>query len=120
NRRAPAVPPARLATEVAIKRLRSRGSSRRYAMALATLAGHSAIELVALAEMGAIPAKSRAGNEMKLPPPAIELRAPPSTGGRRSRASISGGRCARAPCPDRARPPTARPPALRRHFQSGW
>jgi hypothetical protein len=34
--------------------------------------------LVALALMGSTPVITRAGKEMKLPPPATELRAPPS------------------------------------------
>lgn len=38
--------------------------------------GQTAAVLVALAAMGAMPVKSKAGKEMKLPPPATALRMP--------------------------------------------
>jgi hypothetical protein len=47
------------------------------AAALAVVPGHKATVLVAFAGMGAMPVKSSAGNDMKLPPPATELMVPP-------------------------------------------
>jgi len=43
---------------------------------LATVPGQTAAVLVALALMGGTPANRSAGKEMKLPPPATELRVP--------------------------------------------
>jgi hypothetical protein len=45
-------------------------------MDAAAVPGHSATVLVAFARMGFVPVKSRAGNVMKLPPPATELTRP--------------------------------------------
>ena len=53
-------------------------SSRRYALILATEPGQMATVLVALAILGAMPTKTSAGKVKKLPPPATELRVPPT------------------------------------------
>src|SRR5262245_57198442 len=45
--------------------------------------GQSAVALVALAEIGGTPASSRAGKEIKLPPPATELIAPAAMAARK-------------------------------------
>ena len=75
--RAPSTPPI---TPVMIRggsRRRASGvKAFRYATVLATVPGQTAAVLVALAAMGAIPVKSRAGNDTKLPPPATELMVP--------------------------------------------
>ena len=55
------------------------GLATRYYQTLAGCPGHSATVLVALALTGGIPTKSRAGNEIKLPPPATELMPPAMT-----------------------------------------
>src|SRR5215204_5574332 len=44
--------------------------------------GHSATVLVALAEIGGTPSQTIAGNVMSVPPPAIELTAPPISAAR--------------------------------------
>src|SRR5205823_3205326 len=54
-------------------------SALRYAPVEASVPGHSAMVLVALAFTGGMPVKSRAGNAINPPPPATELTAPPAT-----------------------------------------
>lgn len=59
-------------------------TSRRYAHALARLAGQSATELLAFAVIGGMPAASIAGKEKNVPPPAMAFmppakKAPPPT-----------------------------------------
>src|SRR5579859_3679267 len=68
-----------------------RGTSRRlrYAPPLAAAAVHSAIVFVAFAGMGGTPVNSSAGNAMKLPPPATEFSAPPSTPATKRRMPVS-------------------------------
>src|SRR5688572_9118222 len=44
--------------------------------------GHSATVLVAFAEIGGTPSHTMAGNVMSVPPPAIELTAPPTSAAR--------------------------------------
>ena len=75
---APAVPPSALASARTISVVRSRGRSLRYAIVLATPAGHSATAVVAFAATGGTPTRSIDGNTRKLPPPATELIAPPT------------------------------------------
>src|SRR6266567_504830 len=80
KRIAPPMPPIRLVIPSVNNTTRlSVASSLRYALTLATEPGHNATVLVALAWMGCTPAKIRLGKVRKLPPPATELSAPPST-----------------------------------------
>jgi hypothetical protein len=58
-------------------RLPSTAISRQYAPVLASVPGHIAAVFVAFAGMGATPVSSKAGKEMKLPPPATEFSSPP-------------------------------------------
>src|ERR1700733_12525456 len=60
-------------------------------MALATPAGQRATEFVALAMTGVTPEKSRAGKEMKLPPPATELSAPATAAATKRRRKVRRG-----------------------------
>src|SRR5579859_300941 len=76
---APARPPAML---VAISGIITRLEilrCLRYAPPLAVTPTHSASVLVALAATGPTPVNSKAGNAIKLPPPATALSAPPNT-----------------------------------------
>lgn len=50
---------------------------------LAIVPGHIAAVFVAFAEIGAIRTKSKAGKEMKLPPPATELIVPATSAARK-------------------------------------
>src|SRR5216110_1826273 len=80
NNNAPRTPPSRLVQINKTSKIRScTASSRRYAPTLATAPGHNATLLVALAGMAGKPVKTRAGKQIKLPPPATELSVPPST-----------------------------------------
>jgi len=49
---------------------------------------HSARVFVAFAGTGGTPVKSRAGNAMKLPPPATAFNAPPSTAARKRKTAL--------------------------------
>jgi len=58
--------------------------------------GQSAMVLVALAWMGAMPTKSNAGKQRKPPPPATELMAPPTSATAKSKAKLPGSSTSRA------------------------
>src|SRR5258708_7223820 len=80
SKTAPSTPPTRLVLTSTTTSTRScAASSLRYAPTLASEPGQSATVLVALAWMGKTPVKISEGNVMKLPPPATELSAPPTT-----------------------------------------
>src|SRR6201987_1789390 len=79
SRNAPARPPTRLAANSGIRTLLEIFRRLRYAPPLAAAPVQSAMVLVALAGMGGPPVNNRAGNAMKLPPPATEFKAPPRT-----------------------------------------
>src|SRR5271156_5035954 len=75
--RAPMYPPTMPVISSRGRRRRaSGGKALREATVLAAVPGKRAAVLVALAAMGAMPVKSRAGKEMKLPPPATALSRP--------------------------------------------
>src|SRR5271157_1636312 len=76
--RAPSVPPARLVAIISRRMRKSLGKRFRYAPTLATMPGHSATVEVALAWMGGTRVRIRAGNDMKVPPPATEFITPAS------------------------------------------
>ena len=54
---------------------------------LATAPGHNATVLVAFATIAGMPRPTSAGNVSNVPPPAIELTAPPMTAATRTKAS---------------------------------
>ena len=62
----------------------------RYAPPLAAAPVHNASVFVAFAGMGGTPVNKRAGNAMKLPPPATEFNAPPSAPAKNRKMMISG------------------------------
>ncbi len=74
---APAAPPSKLVAISGIITRRGTSSRLRYAPPLAVTPVQRASVLVAFAGIGGTPVKSSAGNEMKLPPPATALSAPP-------------------------------------------
>src|SRR5438309_1700694 len=62
----------------------------RYAPVDATVPGHKATVLVALALMDGMPVTSNAGKAMNPPPPATEFTAPPSTAAPKSKVISEG------------------------------
>jgi hypothetical protein len=69
----------RLATSSGMRTRRATLNRLRYAPPLPSAAVHNAIVFVAFAGIGGTPVNSNAGKAMKLPPPATEFSAPPST-----------------------------------------
>ena len=82
---APAIPPIILVRIMRGNIFLSSISSSRYPPMLATEPGKSATEQIALEFIGGTPVKIKAGNAIKLPPPAIEFIAPAIAAERKSK-----------------------------------
>ena len=78
------MPPAMLGAVNQPSQARAPLSSPRYAHMLPNDPGHKATVLVAFAEIGGTPSQTIAGNVISVPPPAIELTAPPMSAARKT------------------------------------